>query len=112
MEAKYPSPNTRKTNNRGETLSGKPQDLDKNVFGKFTANHKKSELWENKTAVMECKSDNNEINKRVSKQIVGNIKDDRTSSMMPVLLEQMVDGTKSKKTGRKVSHMTGMAQMF
>ena len=62
-------------------------------------------------AAMECKSDDEEIliNKRVRKQIVGNVKDDRTGSMMPVILEQMVDETKSKKTGRKASHMLGMA---
>ena len=29
--------------------------------------------------------------------------------MMPVILEHVVDGTKSKKTGRKVSHMPSMA---
>ena len=47
--------------------------------------------------------------KVVRNQIVGNVKDDRTGSMMPVVLEQMVDGTKSKKTGRHVSHMPNMA---
>ena len=40
---------------------------------------------------------------------MGNVKDDRTGSMMPVILEHMVDGTKSKKTGRRVSHMPCMA---
>ena len=38
-----------------------------------------------------------------------NVKDDRTGSMMPVILEHIVDGTKSKKTGRRVSHMPDMA---
>ena len=62
-------------------------------------------------ALMECNKDDDEIviNKRVSKQIVGNVKDERTGSMMPVVLEEMVDGTKSKKTGKKVSHKPSMA---
>ena len=111
IEAKYASPKTRNTNNSSENLSGKPQDLERNVFGKFTASQSNSKLGKNKMAAMKCESDNEEIprNKRVRKQIVGNVKDDRTGSMMPVILEQMVDGTKSKKTDRKVSNMLGMA---
>ena len=61
MEAKYASPNTRKTNNKGETVSGKPQDLERTVFSKFIASHKNSKLEENKMAAMECESDDNEI---------------------------------------------------
>ena len=111
VEAKYASPNTRKSNNRGENISDKSQELDRNMFGKFMASHNESESGKNKMVAMEHKSDDNEIllNKRVRKQIVGNIKDDRTGSMMPVVLEQMVDGTKSKRTGRKVNHMPSMA---
>ena len=95
LEAKYATPNTRKTNNKGKTLSGKPQDIERNVFGKFMASHKNSQLGENKMAAIECRSDDDEIiiNQRVRKQTVGNIKDDSTGSMMQVLLKQMVEGT-------------------
>ena len=63
-------------------------------------------------ASVECNNDDDEIviNKRIRKQIVGNVKDHRTGSMMPVVLEEMVDGTKSKKTGKKVSHKPSMAR--
>ena len=110
LEAKYASPNIRKSNNRGKNISGKSQELDRNVFGIFMASQNESKLGKNKMVAMECESDDNEIliNKRVRKRIVGNVKDDRTGSMMPVVLEQMVDGTKSKRTGRKVSHMSSM----
>ena len=71
VEAKYVSPNTRKSNNRGENLSGKPLDLDRNVFGKFMASHNSLlvRIRKNKMATMEYKSDANEIliNKRVRK---------------------------------------------
>ena len=112
-EAKYATPNTRKTNNRGENLSGKPQDSERNVFSNFMVSHNNSKLGKNNMVHMEHKSDDEEIliNKRDRKQIVGNVKDDRTGSMMPVILEHMVDGTKSKRTGRRVSHMPGMAGM-
>ena len=112
LEAKYASPNIRKSNNRGKNISGKSQELDRNVFGIFMASQNESKLGKNKIVAMECESDDNEIliNKRVRKRIVGNVKDDRTGSMMPVVLEQMVDGTKSKKTGRKVSHMSSMSK--
>ena len=61
MEAKYASPNIRKTNNRGENLSGKPEDLERNAFSKFMTSHKNSKMGENKMAAIECKSDDNEI---------------------------------------------------
>ena len=61
VEAKYASPNTRKTNNRGENLSGKPQDIERNVFSKFMASHNNSKLGKNNMADMECKSDDEEI---------------------------------------------------
>ena len=105
LEAKYASPNIRKSNNRGKNISGKSQELDRNVFGIFMASQNESKLGKNKMVAMECESDDNEIliNKRVRKRIVGNVKDDRTGSMMPVVLEQMVDGTKSKRQAEKLA---------
>ena len=61
IEAKYATPNTRKTNNRVENSSGKPQDSDGNVFSKFMASHNNSKLGKNNMADMECESDNEEI---------------------------------------------------
>ena len=90
VEAKYASPNMRKANNRGETLSGKSKDIERNVLGKFMASHKNSKFGENKMAATKHESDDNEIliNKRVRKEIVGNVKDDRTGSTIPVILNR------------------------
>ena len=48
-------------------------------------------------------------NKTVRRQIVANARDSRTGSMMPVVLEQIVDNTRSKIMGKKVCHMPSMA---
>ena len=67
------------------------------------------EIKENKMVSLEQETDDSEIiiNKRLHRQIVGNVKDDRLGSMMPVVLEQMVDRTKSKVTA-----WLGMERMF
>ena len=62
-------------------------------------------------ASLECESENHELNKEnkvVRRQIISTIADSRTGSMMPVVLEMMVDGTKSKRSGKKL-HMPNMA---
>ena len=117
VEDKYASPVHNKRNNKGENQSGNTQEKDRDTSSKFMVNQSISDNGENNMVSMECNNDDDEIviNKRVRKQIVGNVKDDRTGSMMPVVLEEMVDGTKSKKTGKKKSAISpawpGMAQI-
>lgn len=82
------------------------------------ATQKISDNVENNMAAMERNNDDDEIaiNKRVQKQIVGNVKDDRTGSMMPVVLEEMVDGTQNPKRQAKKSAISQawsrIAQIF
>ena len=49
-----------------------------------------AEIDKNKMASLECGTDDEAVvlNKRVCRQIVANVKDDRTGSMMPVVLEK------------------------
>ena len=61
-------------------------------------------------ASMECTLESGEGkgNKLVRRQIVANVQDNRMGSMMPVVLEQVVDNTKSKLTGKRITHMPNM----
>ena len=92
-----------KSINKGENKTGSSFEHDRNVFNKFMADQNSSKSEEFKMVALECNKCDEEIilTRRVRKQIIINVKDDRTGSMMPVVLEEMVDGTMSKKTGRK-----------
>ena len=110
VEEKYASPGVRKTNLRGEISSQNTMLLEKNTSSQLSSVKESAEVEGNNMVSLEHDNDNNEAikNKVVHRQILGNVKDNKTGSMMLVVLEQMVDGTKSKMTGKKVSHMPSM----
>ena len=89
----------------------KALEKDRNIFTDMLAKNIDSKSEEFKMAVMECGVIDPEItlNKRVRKQIIGNVKDKITGNVMPVVLEELVDGTKPKKSLKNFSHKPGMA---
>ena len=110
VEEKYASPIAKKLKNKGENLTRNSQNTDRNIFNKFMASIDDTECEQNNMVAMKCNVEDDDIvlNKQIRKQILGSVRDNRRGSMMPVVLEQTIDGIKSKKMGKKVGHMPSM----
>ena len=84
---------------------------ERNIFNDMMVDGTSSKFVESNMASMEREDADPEIslNKKVRKQIIGTVKDNKTGNIIPVVLEELVDGTKPKKISNKSAHKPGMS---
>ena len=106
IEEKYGVQTVKKSKKKGEGTHKPQVKCSRNVFDdvNLESNFGKNSI--SKMVVIDANDSDNEIiiQKTVQKQYLGQVQDEKTGSMMPVMYQLEFDGTKSKITGSRVSH--------
>ena len=108
VDEKYNSHTLKKSGRKGEGTTSNKSIKERNIFQDVMANSESKEFSNSNMVAGDAIDDEIIFQKEIHNKCMGNIHDNHTGSMMPVYMQYEVDGTKSKNTGRHVSHTPSM----
>ena len=108
VEEKYNAHTLKKSDRKCEGTGSNKNQKERNVFQDIGSGIENKEGLKSNMATRDTIDEEIIFQREIQKKYIGNLHDNQTGSMMPVYMQYEVDGTKSKISGRQVSHTPSM----